>query len=51
MVAAALCGSSMYTGEREVLLLWVCLPYKFSLNVKCYSLVTATVTLVCVAHW
>lgn len=49
MVAAALCGSSMYTGERKVLLLWVHLSYKFSL--KCYSLVTTTVTLVCVAQW
>lgn len=45
MIAAALCSSSLSTGEREVLLLWVHLPYKFSLNMKCYSLVTATVNI------
>lgn len=51
MIAAALYSGSMCTGERGVLLLRVYLPYKFSLNMKCYSLVTATVMLVCVAQW
>lgn len=50
MVAASLYGGSMYTGGREVMLLWVCLPYKFSLNMKRYFLVTAPVTLVSVAQ-
>lgn len=50
MVTAALYGSIVYTVGREVLLLWVYLPYKFGLSMKCYSIATATVTLVCVAQ-